>query len=402
MDSKIEPTSNHPTTLFGWIKRENWISILVIILVTSAMMIPVYQFRILNPVNSDFGNHNQYALELLQGKKIPDHILAHPLYQISIDGLIWLTRSRLDADHASILLMAASQVISTLIIYLWMGMRDFRFSEAARTLISIGLTIAAPVMLLQPLDGKFYFGYIGLVNFHNPTIIFLRPLALLMMVLVNELFVKQKTGWLLLLATAIVTCAATLIKPSFTVAVLPCVTFFIGLDWIQKKAVNWKPLLLGVLIPGAFILAAQYLFTYFSAEGSTGQIIFSPFTVEAEASEYLVFKILLSVLFPLVLIASMRKNYFSDRANLIALFTFLIGAGQLYLLAESGNRLEHGNFRWGAQITLFILFVTCMRFFWRKPGLKRSEIIAVVIGFTPHMAAGIIYWLHCLSSKGYG
>jgi hypothetical protein len=365
-------------------------------------MLPIYQFRILHPVNSDFGTHNQYALDILIGKNIPTLNLTHPLYQIIIDGIIWITRSQLDADHASILLMVTCQVISALIIYFWMGNRRFRFSELFRIVLSVGLVIAAPIMALQPMDGKFYFGYIGLVNFHNPTIIMLRPTALLLFILFIDSMDRPKRSPWLIPITAFITIIATLVKPNFSIIFIPVLVIWYVLNLINHVKIDWKLILFGYIVPGAIILLFQYLYTYTSINGSVTKILFLPFAVESGASNYLPLKFILSIFFPLLILCIYKKEYLKDRINLLATLTFLLGVLQLYLLAESGNRLGAGNFRWGAQITSFILFVSTARYLWAKTDFGKKELIAITAGLSPHIIAGIIYWLHCLSSKGYG
>jgi hypothetical protein len=109
----------------------------------------------------------------------------------------------------------------------------------------------------------------------------------------------------------------------------------------------------------------------------------------------------LSLFFPLLVLGVERKDLFNSE-NQISWLILLVGVAQLYLLAETGNRLDDGNFRWGAQIALFLVFVTTTRYLWKKPAWSRKEILALAVGLTPHVAAGVIYWLHCLSSKGYG
>jgi hypothetical protein len=365
-------------------------------------MLPIYQFRILHPVNSDFGTHNQYALDLLIGNKIPTLNLTHPLYQIIIDGVIWITRSKLDADHASIYLMVLCQAISALIVYLWMGSRGSRFSELFRIVLSVGVVIAAPVMALQPVDGKFYFGYIGLVNFHNPTIILLRPLALLMFILFVDSIDKPKRSPWLIPTTAFITVIATLVKPNFSIIFIPVLVIWCGINIIRHVKTDWKFILFGYIVPGVIILFFQYLYTYTSVNGSVTKILLLPFAVESGASDYLPLKFILSIFFPLVILCIYKKDYLKDRINLLATSAFLLGVLQLYLLAESGNRLGAGNFRWGAQITLFILFVSTVQYLWEKTDFGKKELVAITVGLSPHIIAGIIYWLHCLSSKGYG
>jgi hypothetical protein len=188
-NSRFQRAKKH---LCDWLYAQSVWSIVGICVVIAAIMTPAYSFRIFNPVNSDFGNHNQFARDLLAGLPMPPHIAAHPFYQWILAGLVWLSRSRVDVDHASLICMVLSQVTIALLIYFWLGKRYERFSEIWRCLIAIGATIATPLFLLQPVDGQYYFGYIGLANYHNPTVTYLRPFAILMMIRSLSVFSEKK------------------------------------------------------------------------------------------------------------------------------------------------------------------------------------------------------------------
>jgi len=84
---------------------------------------------------------------------------------------------------------------------------------------------------------------------------------------------------------------------------------------------------------------------------------------------------------------------------------FLSGAGQLYLFAETGERMYHGNFRWSAQIGLFILFAWSARLLLRQPveflrGSRASRALAWGI-FGLHLLAGLVYAAYCWIGPGY-
>jgi hypothetical protein len=307
----------------------------------------------------------------------------------------------LNADHASILLVTTSQMICAVIIYAWLGRRDSRWSEVLRVFFSITLTLVTPIMLFQPLDGQYYFGYIGLANYHNPTVILLKPFALVMLIYSVAAIQNRISAWHHIGIFCLVTIGATLMKPSYTLSILPVVVLFILWKKYSKEAWNKKLILIGFLIPGIAILAAQYLFTYLQRDASGG-ITFAPFAVESMMSSNLVWKFLLSILFPIVYLVSIGKKGIQTTESQVSWLAFLLGIIQMYFIAESGNRMDDGNFRWSAQITLFALFVTLIRFLWQQPKWSWREIVPLTFGYLPHVAAGIVYYIHCLSAKSYG
>ncbi len=248
-----------------WLQKNNLLSIILVTAIVALFTFTIFNFRILNPVNSDFSRHNQYAVQLLRGEKIPSHILAHPLYQLLIGFSIWISRSMLDADHSSIVIVTLSQIACSLIFYFWLGKRTSRFSEIFRAVLSITLPIVAPIMLFQPMDGLYYFGYIGLANYHNPTIILLKPFALLMLFyaasgLKNELRSPVHTA-----IACVLTILATLLKPSFTLCLLPVVGLFIFRQMTKK--VKWNaPLLVIGLIDSRYSFAGYSIPVHLPSE----------------------------------------------------------------------------------------------------------------------------------------
>jgi hypothetical protein len=266
----------------------------------------------------------------------------------------------------------------------------------------VTLTLVAPLMALAPLDGQYYYGYIGLANYHNPTVHLLRPFALVSLIFANRaLQVPRSPFWMVLAAAGVIVLSA-LIKPNYALCILPALALLAGIRLLRKLPVDWRLVLVGFILPACLVLAVQGWVTY--AEG--GSIILQPFTVEAEYSHHLLLKFLLSIVFPLGVLAVFFPLIRTDQEMLLAWAVFVVGVLQMYLLAESGSRLEHGNFRWSAQIGLFLLFAASARFWLRcaeavdTGRIKRR--LLVLVAYLPHGIAGVIYYIHSITSKGYG
>lgn len=131
-----------------------------------------------------------------------------------------------------------------------------------------------------------------------------------------------------------------------------------------------------------------------------------PFQVESAFSNYLCLKFLLSILFPFVVtMINLRRTI--DRTDIqLAWLSFLIGAAQMYLLAEGGERIYHGNFRWGAQVTLFLLFALHGRYFARNihvyKSLPKREAVIIYMTYMAHLLAGFVYYMYTFISADYG
>lgn len=238
--------------------------------------------------------------------------------------------------------------------------------------LAMGLLLVAPLPLLAPLDGHQYLGYIGINVLHNPTILLLKPFALLLFTFATTRIVEAAAiNRSRLTVCIMVTIACALTKPSYIIVLLPTLAIAICVPAIRKSLANPIFILCGILIPGALILAWQYWITY-SAQQMSGvyagksSIIFAPLVVMSYFSSWLLIKFLLSIAFPLAVVAGHFRQVLADGRLCFAWLAFVIGSAYTYFLAESGPRMLQGNFTWSGQIALFILFVTSLEFLYEQ------------------------------------
>lgn len=343
------------------------------------------------PADQDYGSHIVFAQAILTQEHIPSYILAHPIFQLLLGGMVWISRSQINLWDATILLMTASNVLLSVILYQWWT--DLR--PALRFGLALSLPFLAPVSGLLFADGQLYFGYIGLANYHNPTVQLLKPWALLLFLLVSNAFVDAKNSPWKTIAAASLTLFTTWIKPNYTLALLPAI-FLLGIwFYARKRPIHWRLLLFGCILPGAGSLATQMAIAYLIPEADPSGFILAPFQVEAAFSDHLLLKFLLSILFPLVVWCATDRQTRSNPVLQLAWIVFFISAAQLYLVAESGDRLYHGNFRWGAQTALLILFAVSIRPAFTRPGWTPR------LAYGLHLASGILYYLACFFFAHY-
>lgn len=165
-------------------------------------------------------------------------------------------------------------------------------------------------------------------------------------------------------------------------------------------------LIIGFFIPAGLVLLAQWMVGYLMAPGENVLILIRPFEVESAFSDDLILKFGLSILFPLVVGMINFRDVIGKTDIQLAWISFFVGAAQMYLLAEGGDRFYHGNFRWSAQVTLFLVFVVTARYVAIRIDLKKSFLnikSSVVYGvFFTHLLAGIIYYIRVFISPNYG
>lgn len=388
----------------AFIYTRKWISILAVVVLVGAASLLIYWRRIMTPTENDYGSHIQFTLLMLQKEMPPSYTLAHPLLQVILGGAFWLTRGRLGIWEGMVILMALSNVCSALILYAWLGGTKRGVKEALRLFFAVTFPFVTSIPALAFLDGQYYFGYISLANYHNPTVQLLKPLAVLLFILALRVFDRQAhSRWNIPLAAALVIGSA-LVKQNYLICLIPALALLMAAGWRQKWRMDMRLGLLGFILPAALILAAQTYVTFLMPEADEGGFRFAPLAVESAFSGFLFWKFLLSVLFPLVVWLPSFRKVLMDREMQLAWLAFLVGVGQLYLFAESGERLLHGNFRWSAQITLFVLFAASIRFIFFRLDTQGSvkQRLGAFLAYLPHLAGGVVYYIYCLVSARYG
>ncbi len=384
----------------SFLASQNYLVLFLIIAAVVAIRLPIDYRRMMEITDNDYGTHIYYALDMLAGRGVPAFTLAHSMWQLGLIFIWWASRSRIDFWQSAISFQVLSAVSAALIIYFWYGALPNRPSPWKRAFWAVTLVVVAPVVAPSLLDGAYYLGYIGLANYHNPTVHVLRPFALLLFIIaLRVLQPAHRPGWLLL-AAALLMAGATFLKPSYTVTMLPALGLMVLAALHYRRPIHWHLLVFGLGIPAALLLSLQYLITYIQSEPGGG-IALAPFTAASLMSGYLPLKFLMSIFFPLVVTGMNLKKAARDPEMILAWLSFAAGAAQFYLFIELGSRYYHGNFLWGAQITLFILFAACGRFLLRLEGeASRRQWIQYAV-FLPHLLAGIAYYIYCFVSPHY-
>jgi len=377
--------------------------VIFLAIITTLIFAPIYYYRINFPVDSDFSSHMLFTRYLIGGhfNQLSFALLAHPGLQISMAGLYFLSFHKISLGILLTGILTASQVLAAITLYIWLGSTGKRHWDTGRAILAGTLTIVAPVMLFALCDNLYYFGYIALANYHNPTIIFLRPFALISFLLGVRAFTRVNNSWKIIIASSILVMISALIKPNYLLCILPALLILTAWWKFQRKSVDYKYLVFGFLLPSILVLGVQW---WVVNSNDPSPIILSPLGVEGAFSRNLLPKFMLSVLFPLSILVSNFRKYKDNPDLLLAAIGFTVAAFQVYFLAESGDRFYHGNFRWGAQVMLFLWFVVSARELLQKlfDGNKctREKIILSGI-YLSHLAAGIAYYGYCFLSTTY-
>lgn len=389
--------------------RKDWRAIVLLVILTAIFSGLIFYRRIAFPTDNDYSTHILYAQLIVEGNitEVPDLNLAHPGLQFLLVGLHFLSGRVLGFYGLLIIVLAGTQVLTALVLYfLWFGDGGSNGDQWLRAFWSLTLSFVAPIMLLEIWDGQYYYGYIGLANYHNPTIVVLRPLALLSFLLAARIFSSERSTAKAIMASALLIVLSALIKPNYAITILIGLAGVAAIRWLNKQPLDWRMLILGFGLPAVIVLGAQWLFLYVEAGQGGEGIYLMPFKVESAFSGNLLLKFLLSILFPLSVFLFCFRDAVKKVDVQLAGLAFLAGAFQMYFLAEGGERLFHGNFRWSAQIALFLLFAVSARYLYQRMGKQNSggvkgKYVASFL-YLAHLIAGILYYLHTFFSTTYG
>ncbi|MCE9646931.1 MAG: hypothetical protein K8S20_13100 [Chloroflexi bacterium] len=267
-------------------------------------------------------------------------------------------------------------------------------------LIILGISIATPISLFWPWDHHMYLGYVGITTYHSPTIILLKPFALLQVILACACFdhsIPLEKGRII--AAGVVSLIAAYIKPSLAICILPALGGFAVYRLMQRRRVNLSGLFFGFVLPSVLFLIWQFFVTYFANE--EGGIIFLPLGVMGAYSDHLIFKLILSALFPMLVLIVYYEQAKLDERIMLAWLLFGFGLFFTYFFAESGPRRMDGNFGWSGEITLMLLFMVSTLFYLEMPPKQPWINFLVKAGWILHVVFGVLYYFYCIYNNTY-
>jgi hypothetical protein len=357
-------------------------------------------------VEPDYSLHARWARELAEEGHL--HV-PHPLFHVltvfvrallppGLDGLVppGQAPSRAEGSFvlAALIVGTASYVALALILHrriLEAGPGRAAEAQAWRSAgWALALLLVAPITILTWPVHQLYLGYVAPNVFHSPTAALLKPLALAWFWTVTRPGREGRREWAV---AALLIGAATLAKPSFTVAAVPALGLWLILARWLPRAIDTRPAVASVVVGGA-VLAGQA----WARGGQPGLLGFAPLEVMGYYSTRLQMPLLLllSIAFPLCVTLTRWRAARDDGRLLLAWMVFGIGAAYGYLLAEAEPNTGDGNWLWSGQVTLFILFAESL-LFWRSrapggssaAGRARRTCAAVL---ALHLACGLVWY----------
>lgn len=380
----------------------------ILALLSGALLIfapMMYRWRVMG----DFEPHARIAEQLLQNAGEFFRNVPHFLYHL-LTALVHVMAPVLTVADAGFVVMLLAELAVVLILYVWLrsvlAVSSLRAGLLA-VVMALLIAIVAPVNLLTP--ETLYFGYLVPHVYHNPTIILMKPFALL--VFIQGVLAIQghiRAAWWQVLLTAILTVLCIVAKPSFIIILLPALALLTLWRLITRRPVGWLLLLGGIVIPAGAILVYQTF-----AWTSSGGIALAPLETflhwsihyDVAANQNLLPRFFLSIAFPLLVLLFYFRRAVRDTMLVLAWVCFSVGAAYTYLLADL-TAIEAGDFTWSGQAGTFILFAASAVFLMKQnlwlvektlTPLRSDQLRLLVplLALGLHLVAGIHwYWLH--------
>lgn len=261
---------------------------------------------------------------------------------------------------------------------------------------ALAILILGPITVFTFPERQF-FGYFTGNPVHNAPFTLMKLFGLWFFILVTEeTYLQNFKGRLWIATLAII--FATLAKPNYALSMLPA--FFIVFFIIRVKEVkknNLLKLLLPILILPVFILLTQYYIMYTGDRSEN--ILIEPFRVMLLTSPNVysvLFFLLMSIAFPLVITIFNFKIIIHDKSFQLAWINFFISIIYAYLLAEQSD-MASANFDWNPMIAIFLLFTISVPVF-----LSMIKVEALTFADTVRKITGSsLLLLHVLCGIGF-
>ncbi len=401
----------------NWVRFLNptWVSAGILLISAFIIFQPIVAFLVHEEV--DYANHLSYLKRTMDLEVLGEvlsmfpHFLYHLLVYL-VFKLFSLTSFFDSALAVSLFAYLLGTLATFWLITRFLGTPTTYTQGAVYTAVTLALMLLMPINIFTP--DNLFVGYIGVNAYHNPTIVLLKPAAILVFWCAGSVFqtpyksdqnsTQQRVVpiWL----CALITVVCILAKPSYAIALLPGLAVFVGYHILRRGTVDWPLLILGIMIPVGLVLGLQII-AFRRGEGfifAPLAVIYSWQRINLDAPNGMEWKFLLSILFPLAVYLLYFRSSIQDLYLNLAWIVFGFGAAYMYLLAEGGERLGHANFTWSTISALYILFIMSAVFLIRRMSEPQIGSVSLTrIRFlqfqhpTAVLLSGVVFGLHVLS-----
>ncbi len=314
-------------------------------------------YRRYNELNcADIDDHRRLAMMLFQnsiaemratGLNIPIHSMSYPLYHIVVKFLGVILGDRYHWSSYIVL-----SIVNVLSIYLFRKMALLICeAETERDKLWVDIMCILGIFFVvarSPLtEWRFYAIQCAPNPVHNPTILFVRPFAIITVILFATILIKsekQQKYTKEIILFGITTFLSVLAKPNFVITFFPGMGIIVLIKMLMKKQWKLGKQILGSVVPSLILLMAQYIFatTYTNAMGMHFKFGgFSGLGLREIVSVSI-------ATFPVVIILFSKKAFQDNYYYKIGLGALLFGWVQMFFLSTGFT----GDFSWGYDLAV--------------------------------------------------
>ncbi len=260
---------------------------------------------------------------------------------------------------------------------------------------------------LKAANKQHYIGYENANMWHNSTYVFMRLFAVLTIIVFLRLYssYKEKVNMKDFFLFTLLLTLTTGFKASFLTVFAPLLAIILLIDLIKgTKFKNVFIMALSVVLPIGVMILQSIVMS--GTNGSNGYTI-SPFTALAMRGDHPKATLILSVLFPLVVLFTHIKDFYKDKLYFGTLIMWVVSFLEVFLFLETGERNLDSNFFWGYSIALFFVFLVSM-YVCIKDYLKNKLKISAKIILSLetvillwHVYSGVWYYVLLFSGVTY-
>lgn len=363
----------------------------------------IFNLILVQNIDTDIQSHANIVVRALTRQILPP---ANFLYYLTVYILSFFTPDLKRLEFVSGIVLSLAVVAKYCITYCFffymlgeVGITQTNKSKLITAILSFFLVFAFSYPTRSILWGQYYLGQTPPNVWHNSTVIFLMPFALLLFWLsYRQLYLPTKQRMVLISCLIVLN---ILIKPSFFFVLLlayPIMLLkFFGLK--RQMLLNIIPLVIGL----ALLFIEYYILFVLDNSRSSG-ISFKPFLVWNSYSPNIIVSVLASISFPLLYILLYWGDAKKDSLLHYAALLFLFGIAIFSFLAENGDQEYSGNFSWQGIVANYILFMVVLSRLipnlmqYNKSMWKQKVLLAF---FGLNVLSGIIYLVRLFVFRTY-
>jgi hypothetical protein len=257
-------------------------------------------------------------------------------------------------------------------------------------------------------NDNYYLGQSAPNVWHNSTVIFLSPFAIMLFFETYSLltgFTRKK--WI---TVALLIIVNALIKPSFLFTIIPLMAiwaFFSGKTRFDKVKLS----VYFLCAIGFAVISAEYFLIYIINKPSSGSnhsqnssVSIEPFAVWKYYSSSILISVITSFLFPVLFFILTKGDILKDKLVKFSTLNCLAGLLIFVLLIEGGAGKYDGNFGWQMIIGNYLLFfILSIKFLLLSATGKITTVKVKILGtaLLLHIGCGVVYFFKIVIFKSY-